>query len=249
MHMLVCSVFKSVAAVTVAAFKTRVGRCVLVTIKKIYSLLTFLHLDYFISSMIQLMDNFFPTFSIENYTGAYGCYEIQDVDWLSALKCPPAPGRGTLNVNAGEWFFDEDGRRVILRGVNLGGSSKSPVGSASHTAEKFYDTKNLSFVGRPFPLHEADEHFARLSAWGLNFVRLVVTWEAVEHKGPGIYDEEYLDYLLQLVRKAQKYNISCLIDPHQVCCLSLLIFCHYAHSRAASQFCACTDIVHSGRLV
>lgn len=50
-------------------------------------------------------------------------------------------------------------------------------------------------------LPQADEHFGRLRAWGLTFVRLLVTWEAVEHKGPGIYDEEYLDYLLQIVRK------------------------------------------------
>ena len=49
-------------------------------------------------------------------------------------------------------------------------------------------------MDRPFPLAEADEHFGRLASWGLTFVRLLVTWEAVEHAGPGIYDEDYLTY-------------------------------------------------------
>ena len=39
-------------------------------------------------------------------------------------------------------------------------------------------------MGRPFPLEEADEHFRRLKAWGLTFLRFLVTWEAVAHEGP-----------------------------------------------------------------
>ena len=59
----------------------------------------------------------------------------------------------------------------------------------------FYDTKNITFVGRPFAAVEADLHYARLRAWGVTIVRFLVTWEAIEHKGPGEYDEEYLEYL------------------------------------------------------
>jgi len=47
------------------------------------------------------------------------------------------------------------------------------------------------------------------------FIRLLVTWEAIEHAGPSNYDEEYLEYLLKIVRIAAKYNIACMIDPHQ----------------------------------
>ncbi len=117
----------------------------------------------------------------------------------------------------GRWLKDEDGRTLILRGVNLGGSSKVPFrpNGATYIREGFFDHRNVSFVGRPFPLGEADEHLARLRAWGLTFVRFLVTWEAIEHAGPGIYDEEYLDYVREVVRKAGEYGITLFIDPHQ----------------------------------
>ncbi len=63
-------------------------------------------------------------------------------------------------------------------------------------------------MGRPFPLEAADEHFARLRLWGFTFLRFLVTWEAVEHEGPGKHDEEYLAYLVAVVRKAREHGIS-----------------------------------------
>ncbi|HSD83243.1 MAG TPA: cellulase family glycosylhydrolase, partial [Anaerolineae bacterium] len=115
----------------------------------------------------------------------------------------------------GPWFVDEHGRTLMLRGVNLAGSSKVPIGFPTHRREDFFDHRNVSFVGRPFPLEEADEHFARLREWGLTFLRFVVTWEAIEHAGPGQYDEAYLDYLVQLIDKARQYDLRLFIDPHQ----------------------------------
>jgi hypothetical protein len=117
----------------------------------------------------------------------------------------------------GPWFVDETKRTVMLRGVNLGGSSKVPFApdGATYRSEGFFDTKNISFVGRPFPLEEADEHFARIKHWGFNFLRFLITWEAVEHEGPGIYDEEYLDYIYKIVKKAGEYGLNLFIDPHQ----------------------------------
>jgi hypothetical protein len=116
----------------------------------------------------------------------------------------------------GAWFKDQDGRTLMLRGVNLGGSSKVPFpDGATHIREGFYNHREVSFVGRPFPLEEADEHLARLRAWGFRLLRFLVTWEAVEHAGPGVYDEDYLDYVYEVVRKAGEHGLSLFIDPHQ----------------------------------
>ena len=117
----------------------------------------------------------------------------------------------------GQWFKDERGRTLMLRGVNLGGSSKVPTSpdGATHVGDRFFNHRDVSFVGRPFPLEEADEHFTRLRAWGFTFLRLLVTWEAIEHAGPGLYDEAYLEYIRAIVEKAAKHGIALFIDPHQ----------------------------------
>jgi len=117
----------------------------------------------------------------------------------------------------GIWFKDDQGRTLILRGANLGGSTKVPYtpDGATYRREGFFDHRDVSFVGRPFPLEEADEHLSRLRQWGMTFLRFLITWEAVEHAGPGEYDEDYLDYLYALIKKAGDYGIDIFIDPHQ----------------------------------
>jgi hypothetical protein len=123
-----------------------------------------------------------------------------------------------MNIHAhGTEFIDDIRHRVMLRGVNLSGSSKVPLkpDGATYIREGFFNHRNVSFVGRPFPLDQADDHLDRLREWGFNFLRLLVTWEAIEHAGPGIYDEEYLDYLVEVVKKAGKYDFNVFIDPHQ----------------------------------
>jgi Endoglucanase len=117
----------------------------------------------------------------------------------------------------GPWFKDDLGRTLFLRGVNLGGSSKVPAmpDGATFRKEGFFDHRHVSFVNRPFPLAEADEHFSRLKSWGFNILRFLVTWEAVEHSGPGIYDDEYLAYLRAVIEKAGEYGFIVFIDPHE----------------------------------
>jgi len=122
----------------------------------------------------------------------------------------------TLRIDH-ERFIDEKGRTVLLRGVNLGGSSKVPLtpNGATHIKTDFTDHRDVSFVGRPFPLKEADEHYKRLKNWGFNCLRFLVTWEAIEHSGPGEYDKEYLDYLEEILKIAREYGFYIFIDPHQ----------------------------------
>ncbi|MDR0624522.1 MAG: glycoside hydrolase family 5 protein, partial [Treponema sp.] len=114
-------------------------------------------------------------------------------------------------------ILDGAGRTLLLRGVNLGGGSKNPMGppGAGLLAESLKNPEGASFTGRPFPLEEADIHFGRLARAGFTFLRLVVTWEALEHQGPGLYDEAYLAYLRKILLAAEKQGISVCIDPHQ----------------------------------
>lgn len=117
----------------------------------------------------------------------------------------------------GIYFKDEFGRVRILHGINLSGSTKLPTtpNGATHLRDGFYEHHNVSFVGRPFPLDKADEHFRRLKAWGLDFLRFLVTWEAIEHSAPRDYDENYLEYLEAVIDKAADYDINVFIDFHQ----------------------------------
>jgi len=114
-------------------------------------------------------------------------------------------------------ILDSDGRTLILRGVNLGGSSKNPFGPPDWglSPESLKNPADVSFVGRPFPEEEAESHFDRLNRAGLNFLRLVITWEALEHSGPGLYDEAFLAYLRKILLLAAQKGISVFIDPHQ----------------------------------
>jgi hypothetical protein len=113
-------------------------------------------------------------------------------------------------------ILDGEGRILILRGANLGGNSKNPFGPPGWglRPESLKDPAN-SFVGRPFPPDEAESHFERLSRAGLTFLRFIITWEALEHAGPGQYDEAYLAYTRKILLIAEQKGISVFIDPHQ----------------------------------
>lgn len=118
-----------------------------------------------------------------------------------------------------QFFVDSAGAIVLLRGVNLSGSSKIPTIPDGTThfdqSESFSNHRNVSFVGRPFAEEQAEEHFSRLKRWGFNFLRFLVTWEALEHAGPGQYDNEYIRYLVRMVKLADKMGFYLWIDPHQ----------------------------------
>ncbi|GBB86861.1 hypothetical protein RclHR1_01330015 [Rhizophagus clarus] len=131
----------------------------------------------------------------------------------------------TINIENNDLFYldgkhikDSSDRTILLRGINLSGASKNPsypLKIPSHQPEEFFDHKKARFIGRPFPLESADEHFQRLKLWGFNFLRFIVTWEAIEHEGPGKYDYEFIDYIIKILHKAKAYGFKCFIDPHQ----------------------------------
>ncbi|KAK1234221.1 hypothetical protein PQX77_002572 [Marasmius sp. AFHP31] len=119
---------------------------------------------------------------------------------------------GDIRIS-GRNFVDKYGRVCSLRGVNVSGSSKTPVNDDNAIFPAEAETAN--FVGRPFPLEEAHEHFSRLRRWGFTFIRFLVTWEAVEHAGPGIYDTEYLNYIRELLQLLPKYGMVAFVALHQ----------------------------------
>lgn len=131
-----------------------------------------------------------------------------------------APAVRTL----GGHLVDAEGRVLLAQGVSLGGDSKLPASPdlPTHTSDldAFYNHRQISFVGRPFALEDADEHLSRIAALGLRLVRLVVVWEALEHAGPGSYDDDYIEYVRALVELFPRYGLLCIIDHHRASILS-----------------------------
>ncbi|KAL1983127.1 hypothetical protein VTN96DRAFT_457 [Rasamsonia emersonii] len=117
----------------------------------------------------------------------------------------------------GHKFRDPNNREITLRGINVAGDAKYPTvpDMPTHVSDNFYDADNVSFVGRPFPLEEASLHFGRLRKWGYNTIRYVFTWEAIEHAGPGKYDDEWIDHTIKILREAKKHGFYVFMDPHQ----------------------------------
>lgn len=123
-------------------------------------------------------------------------------------------------------FIDVPGKRqVVLRGINVAGDAKypsEPFDQPSQISDDFFNGDNVSFHNRPFTKDDAHVHFARLKRYGYNTIRYIFTWEAIEAKGPGVYDEEWISHTIEVLRVAKGYGFYVYMDPHQdVVCLSL----------------------------
>ncbi|KZT59811.1 glycoside hydrolase family 5 protein [Calocera cornea HHB12733] len=130
-----------------------------------------------------------------------------------------SPSSSLLNT-ARHSFIDNHGRTLILRGVNLAGSSKFPASQPSYQLNAFWEDAEAggpSFLHRPFSLDDgsADTHLARLRGWGFRLIRYVVVWEALEHAGPGKYDDEFIGYTVRVLLKLREYGFRVYMDPHQ----------------------------------
>ncbi|KAH7020778.1 glycoside hydrolase superfamily, partial [Microdochium trichocladiopsis] len=131
-------------------------------------------------------------------------------------------------------FQDEAGRTLILRGVNLA-DGKFPLGQPTYHLDTLNDTpgrglpgedsnhKNNGVTTSSASSHpaatttDAHTHLARLRYLGFNILRIPVVWEALEHAGPGVYDDAYIAYVRTLVElcTAAPYHFRVVINPHQ----------------------------------
>lgn len=138
-------------------------------------------------------------------------------DGNSILECQP------LHVEGGH-IVDANGRKRALKGINVDCAMKLPAkpympsyeGNCNELENVFFDGDNVSFVGRPFPLEEAELHLNRIKLWGFNTIRYLVTWEAIEHSGPGKYDEDFIDYTVEILRIIHKVGgLYVFLECHQ----------------------------------
>lgn len=124
--------------------------------------------------------------------------------------------------DAGKFRERDTGRVFHINGINFGSNTKLPRAPTqpSHLPPDvcgLYDSADtVSFVGKPFPLSEAFEHISRVKQCGYNTIRLVTTWECLEHEGPGVYDLDYVEYIIELLKLIDEMGgLYVIIDPHQ----------------------------------
>ncbi|MFO0548700.1 MAG: cellulase family glycosylhydrolase [Polyangiaceae bacterium] len=104
----------------------------------------------------------------------------------------PPPVEEASRVRDG-FIRDDDGRALLLRGLNLAGAHKAAPYFSFHTLEDFQRVR-------------AD--------WGMNAVRFLITWAAVEPE-EGVFDEAYLDALAERMDWAREAGLFVVLDMHQ----------------------------------
>jgi endoglycosylceramidase len=107
---------------------------------------------------------------------------------VSCDSGPPPP----YQVKDG-FLRDSDGRAIILHGANMSGMNKyAPY----------------------FDFQQAPDIAKMRNEWGMNSMRLVTVWAAIEPQR-GVFDEAYLDALEQRVDWAEAANMLVVVDMHQ----------------------------------
>ncbi len=93
----------------------------------------------------------------------------------------------------GGFLRDQQGRALILHGANVSGMNKYPP---------------------YFDFHQPPDIARMRDEWGMNSMRLLTTWAAIEPER-GSFDDAYLSALEQRVEWAEAADIFVIVDMHQ----------------------------------
>ncbi len=104
----------------------------------------------------------------------------------------------------GTWIRDTQGRVIIVHGMNVNDPAKHPP---------YLPFTDTVITGETLD-QNLEQNFARLRGLGLNAVRLIVVWAALEPT-PGVIDTGYLDRVQQEVQACKDNGLWVLIDMHQ----------------------------------
>lgn len=118
----------------------------------------------------------------------------------TAVSCSGEPAAATsagYRVEHGA-ILDARGRTLIPRGLNYANDHKFPAPED----------------GVFLPPWESPRDFSDLASWGLDSVRLLVVWEALEPE-PGRYDDVYLEGIRERLDWAQAAGLGVVVDMHQ----------------------------------
>ncbi|OYD67692.1 endoglycosylceramidase [Rhodococcus sp. OK302] len=126
------------------------------------------------------------------------CAGVVGVGSAGAVPPVPAPATLSTSTDGSSRIVDDQGRTVILRGVNVNG-----------LGEYYQEFPDLDST---MPLTEAD--FAGIAAKGFNVVRLIITWSLIEPQR-GVFDHAYLDRIAEAVNWAKIHDIGVILDMHQ----------------------------------
>lgn len=120
-------------------------------------------------------------------------------DFFKIEPVPDTPSRGGpafTVARIGDRFeiIDGSGRVVVFRGVNVGQGAESP----------------------PFQAiaHGDEEAFIQLKSWGVNALRLILPWEALE-TGPRRLNLKHIEYVRWFLDMAYRHRMPVIVANHQ----------------------------------
>jgi len=121
----------------------------------------------------------------------------------TATTTAPAPIGGDLRPlhavrGADARVLDDQGRQVLLRGVNLNGFGSYYQANAAYPAT--------------VPVTDAD--WTAMQQQGFDVVRLLISWSSIE-PSKGTFDQGYLDTIHSAVDAAAAHGIYAVLDMHQ----------------------------------